>query len=259
MTYSTIFLNTDSRGVCRLRLDRPEKHNALSSKMIEEITDAAIRIEQDPAIRVVVLEAVGKSFCSGGDLEWMKEQMHANRAQRILEARKLASMLFKLNSFSKPLIGRIHGNAFGGGVGLVSVCDLAICCKSAKMALTEARLGLIPATISPYVVGRIGESNARKIGLSAKVIDANKAKEFGLVSEISEDLDAAIEAEISRFLKAAPEAVAATKALFRSLGPRIDETVIADSIERLADTWEGREAQEGVAAFFEKRDPNWVS
>jgi len=259
MSYTTITLNVDSRGVAYLRLDRAEKHNAMSALMIEEITDATSELEQNSTVRVVVLEADGKTFCAGGDLEWMKEQMYASREQRITEARKLADMLYKLNSLSKPLIGKIQGNAFGGGVGMMSVCDLAICSKNIKIALTEVKLGLIPATISPYVVARIGETNARKVGLSAKVFDAIQAREFGLVTEIAEDLDAAIEAEISGFLKVAPDAVAATKALFRHLGSNIDETVINHSIERLADTWEGREAQEGIAAFFEKRDAKWLS
>ncbi len=259
MSYTTITLNIDSRGVAYLRLDRAEKHNAMSALMIEEITDATSELEQNSTVRVVVLEAAGKTFCAGGDLEWMKEQMYASREQRITEARKLADMLNKLNSLSKPLIGKIQGNAFGGGVGMMSVCDLAICSKNIKIALTEVKLGLIPATISPYVVARIGETNARKVGLSAKVFDAIQAREFGLVAEIAEDLDAAIEAEISWFLKVAPDAVAATKALFRHLGSNIDEAVINHSIERLADTWEGREAQEGISAFFEKRNPKWLS
>jgi len=259
MSYTTIALNIDSRGVAYLRLDRAEKHNAMSALMIEEITDATSELEQNSTVRVVVLEAAGKTFCAGGDLEWMKEQMYAGREQRITEARKLADMLYKLNSLSKPLIGKIQGNAFGGGVGMMSVCDLTICSKNIKIALAEVKLGLIPATISPYVVARIGETNARKVGLSAKIFDAIQAREFGLVTEIAEDLDAAIEAEISGFLKVAPDAVAATKTLFRHLGSNIDETVINHSIERLADTWEGREAQEGIAAFFEKRDPKWLS
>ena len=257
MSYSTITLQTDSKGIATLTLDRPEKHNALSATMIAEITDAAINIAKDASIRAVILSGNGKSFCAGGDLAWMKEQMSATRPQRMTEARKLAEMLYHLNTLPMPLIGNIYGNAFGGGVGMVSVCDVAYCSNNAKFALTETKLGLIPATISPYVYAKIGESNARYTALSARLMSATEAVNIGLITECVEDLQATVETEANRYLDLAPAAVAASKALFRSLGPKIDTDVIDQTIERLADTWEHPEAMEGVSAFFEKRPPNW--
>ena len=257
MSYSTITLNTNQDGIVNLTLNRPEKHNALSAEMIAEITDAAKKLATNSTIRAVILSGNGKSFCAGGDLAWMKTQMTATRSQRISEARKLADMLYHLNTLPMPLIGNIQGNAFGGGVGLVSVCDTAYCSKNVKMSLTETKLGLIPATISPYVYAKIGESNARYAGLSARIILAEEAVKMGLITQIVDDLEATVKAEARRYLALAPAAVAATKALFRSLGPKIDTDVIDQTIERLADTWEHPEAMEGVSAFFEKRPPNW--
>ena len=258
MKYDTILLNLDERGVMTMTLNRPEKHNALSAKMIAEITDAMNSIGRDPGIRVVILDGSGKSFCAGGDLEWMRQQMSASRAQRIAEARKLAEMLKVMNEIPKPLIGKIHGNAFGGGVGLISVCDIAFCSKTAKFGLTETKLGLIPATISPYVIGKIGEGMARRVFMSARIFNSDEANEIGLVAKPVDDLDVVIEAEIVVYLSTAPNAVAAAKALARSLGPRIDSAVIDATIERLADTWDSSEASEGVSAFFEKRKPDWL-
>ncbi len=257
MSYSTISLNTDTNAITTMTLDRPDKHNALSAEMIAEITAATKKLAKDTSTRVVILAGNGKSFCAGGDLAWMKEQMTATRSQRIAEARKLAEMLFHLNTLPMPLIGNVHGNAFGGGVGLISVCDTAYCSINAKFALTEVRLGLIPATIGPYVSAKIGETNARYAGLSARMMSSNKAEKIGLITEVVEDLDAVVNEEARRYLELAPAAVAATKALFRSLGPKIDTDVIDQTIERLADTWEHPEAMEGVSAFFEKRAPNW--
>lgn len=257
MQYSTIILETDPNGIASLTLNRPEKHNALSEKMIAEITDAATKIASDTKVRAVILSGNGKSFCAGGDLAWMKEQMKATRVQRIVEARKLAEMLYCLNTLPVPLIGNIHGNAFGGGVGLVSVCDVAYCSNNAMFALTEVKLGLIPATISPYVYAKIGESNARYTALSARLLSATEAERIGLISECVQDLRGTVKSEAKRYLSLGPAAVAASKALFRSLGPKIDAEVIDQTIERLADAWENPEAFEGVSAFFEKRSPNW--
>lgn len=258
MKYETICFDVSDDGVSHVRLNLPERHNAMSATMIAELTNVASVIQASNDIRVVVLEANGKSFCAGGDLSWMKAQMSASREERIAEAEKLANMLSALNTIPVPLVAKVHGNAFGGGVGLLSVCDIAYCSKNVKIALTEVKLGLIPATISPYVVAKIGESNARSIGLTAKIVDAVHAEKIGLITEVVDDLDAAISTEITSILKVAPGAVGATKSLFRSLGPRIDKDVIDESIKRLAEVWEQPEAHEGVSAFFEKRDPNWI-
>jgi len=255
----TIAIETDARGVATLVLNRPEKHNAMSAVMIGELMQAAVDLGADDLVRVVVLTGAGKSFCAGGDLEWMRAQMAADRAQRMAEARKLAEMLQALNTMPKPLIGKINGQAFGGGVGLMSVCDVAIADESARFGLTETKLGLIPATISPYVVARMGERFARRVMMSGRRFGAAEAKEMALISRfvMAEYLDKAVEVEISSYLSAAPQAVAATKALIRRLGPVIDDAVIDRTIKALADTWEGAEAIEGVAAFFEKRKAKW--
>lgn len=261
MSFETLRLTWDDRGIATLTLNIPEKHNALSARMIAELTEAAARLNADPAIRAVILTGEGASFCAGGDLGWMREQMNATRAVRMAEARKLAEMLHALNTLQKPLIGRVQGNAFGGGVGLISVCDIAIAAEGTKLGLTETRLGLIPATISPYVIARMGEGRARRVFMSARIFDAQEAAELDLIARVvaPEHLDAAIEAEVKPYLSAAPGAVAAAKALARAMGPRIDAAIIDDTIRRLADCWEQPEAMEGVAAFFEKRKAGWMN
>ena len=255
----TIRIETDHRGVATLWLARPDKHNALSRQMMDEITDAAGTLGEDPATRVVILAAEGSSFCAGGDLGWMRQQMDADESTRRDGARALAGMLSALNLMPKPLIARVHGNAFGGGVGMMSVCDIAIAATTARFGLTEVRLGLIPATIGPYVVARMGEPMARRVFFSARLFDATEAVSLNLAARAvaPEDMDAAIAAEVAPFLQAAPGAVAAAKAQCRALGPRIDSSVIEDSIDRLVAVWQGDEAPEGIAAFFDKRKPRW--
>ncbi|TVQ57820.1 MAG: crotonase/enoyl-CoA hydratase family protein [Rhodobacteraceae bacterium] len=257
----TLSLSVDARGVATLTLNRPEKHNALSAAMIGELTEAAASLGADPAVRVVVLTGAGESFCAGGDLGWMRAQFAATRPERIAEATRLARMLKALNELPKPLIGRVNGQAYGGGIGMMAVCDACVAAEGARFGLTETRLGLIPATISPYVIARMGEGPARRVFMSARLFDAREAVALGLAasSVAAEALDAAVEREVAPYLAAAPGAVARAKTLARALGPRIDETVIADTAARLADAWEDPEAQEGVAAFFERRKPRWAA
>lgn len=260
MSFETIQVETDTRGVARLTLNQPDKHNAMSAAMIAELTEAFSSLGSDDQVRVVVLTGAGASFCAGGDLGWMRQQFTATREERIGEARKLATMLRSLNEFPKPLIGRIQGQAYGGGIGIISVCDVAIGVDTAKFALTETRLGLIPATISPYVLARMGESKARRVFMSGRRFDAGEACALDLLAKsVPEDeLDAAIEAEILPYLSTAPGAVKAAKALARSLGPTIDDEVLERTANLLADTWEAGEAAEGVGAFFDKRKPGWA-
>jgi len=259
MTYETIEIECDARGVATLWLAREDKHNALSARMIAELTEAAQALGADDAVRVVVLAARGRSFCAGGDLGWMQDQMAADADTRGREAAKLALMLQALNTLPKPLIGRVQGNAFGGGVGMASVCDIAIGADSVLMALTETRLGLIPATIGPYVCARMGEARARRVFMSGRRFDAAEAVDLGLLARAvpAADLDAAIAAEIAPYLDCAPQAVARAKALLRRLGPVIDEATIAHTIAELTACWEGDEAPEGIGAFFAKRKPRW--
>ncbi|WP_428641202.1 crotonase/enoyl-CoA hydratase family protein [Roseibium sp.] len=260
MSFETISITADERGVATLTLDRAEKHNSLSARMIAELTDAAAQLAADPRIRIVVLTGAGASFCAGGDLGWMREQFEASRETRMSEARKLATMLKALNELPKPLIGRVQGQAFGGGIGMMSVCDTVVAVDSAKFGLTEVRLGLIPATISPYVLARMGEGKARRVFMSARIFGAVEARDLDLVARVvpETDLDEAIEQEIKPYLSASPAAVAASKALARSLGMAITEEIIEDTIRRLADTWETPDAREGISAFFEKRKPAWT-
>lgn len=256
----TIRIEMDERGVATLTLARPDKHNAMNAEMIGALTEAAGRLGRDPAVRVVVLTGEGRSFCAGGDLGWMKAQMQADAETRAREARSLAEMLGALDRMPKPLIGRVQGQSFGGGVGLMSVCDVAIGVDSAKVGLTEVRLGLIPATIGPYVVARMGAANARRVFFSGRIFDAEEAVGLGLLARAvpEGELDAAVEAEIAPYLSAAPGAVAAGKRLVAGLSAPVDEAKIALSIEALVACWEGEEACEGIGAFFEKRAPRWA-
>ena len=257
----TIRIDRDDRGVATLWLTRAEKHNALSRPMMDELTQAAADLGADPAVRVVILAAEDGSFCAGGDLGWMREQMAADDATRREGAQALAGMLSALNLLPKPLIARVQGNAFGGGVGMMAVSDIVVAADTARFGLTEVRLGLIPATIGPYVLARMGEPAARRVFFSARLFDAAEAVDLNLVSRrvAAADLDAAVEAEVAPFLQAAPGAVAAAKAQCRALGPRIDAAVIEDSIDRLVAVWQGAEAPEGISAFFERRKPAWQS
>jgi methylglutaconyl-CoA hydratase len=253
-------IDIDARGVATLALSRAEKHNAMSAEMISELTVAAQQLGEDENVRVVVLAGAGKTFCAGGDLRWMQDMADASPKERHSSAVHLARMLRALNELPKPLIGKCHANAFGGGVGLLSVTDVAICVDSSVFGLTETRLGLVPATIGPYVVARMGEARARQVFMSSRRFDANEAQSLGLISKVvsAEELDDAVEAEITPYLLCAPKAVANAKALARRLGPVIDEAVIDMSAQTLVKQWESDETAEGLAAFFEGRKPGWA-
>lgn len=259
MTWQTLDLRRDARGVAYLTLNTPDRRNVLSPQMIAELTEAAQALGTDPTVRAVVLAGAGPLFCAGGDLDWMAAQIDADRPQRLREAHKLADMLRALNELPKPLIGRLHGGAFGGGVGMATVCDVAVAAQGTRFCFSETRLGIIPATIGPYVLARMGEGHARRVFMSARIFDAAEAETLGLVARVvpDADLDAAVEAEVAPYLSCAPLAVGQAKALARALGPRIDDAVIDDSIHRLADAWEGPEARVGIRAFLEKRQAPW--
>ena len=256
----TLRVETDGRGIATLTLTRGEKHNAMNSQMMAELTDVAARLSADSQVRAVILASEGKSFSAGADLGWMREQVAADRAGRIAEATRLANMLRALNEMAKPLIARVHGNAFGGGLGIISVCDVAIGVEGAKFGFTETRLGILPGAISPYVFARMGEGRARQVMMSPRLFGADEARDLGLLARAvpADDLDAAVEQEVLPYLTAAPGAVAETKELLRSLGAPIDDAVMSATIERLADRWETTEASEGLASFFDKSKPSWV-
>ncbi len=259
MTYSTLLVDIDDRGVAYVRLNRPDKRNALSADLISDLTTVAQTLGRDSQTRVVVLSGEGKVFCAGGDLEWMKAQIDADTPTRMKEARRLANMLRVLKDMPKPLIGRIHGGAYGGGVGLACVCDVAMAESGTRFGLTETRLGLIPATIAPYVLARLGEGTARRLFMSSRIFDAEAARRFGIVAEVTgpEAFDEVVEAEVAPYLNAAPGAIAFAKAQVQSLGRPIDDATIDACIRSLADVWEGEEAKHGIEAFLNKSKPRW--
>lgn len=253
-----IDVETDARGVMTLWLDRPEVHNALSAEMMDAISDTVAPLKPGGDVRVLVLAGRGESFCAGGDLGWMRAQFDAPPEARAAEARRLSDMLGVLHRCDLPVIGRLHGNAFGGGVGLACVCDAAFGVDSVLMGLTETRLGLIPATIGPYVAARLGP-RLRSVFMSSRVFGSAEAQRLGLLAEVvpAGELDERVEKEVRAYLSGAPGAVADAKRLARSLAPQIDEAMIEGALAALVARWESPEAAEGVGAFFEKRAPAW--
>jgi methylglutaconyl-CoA hydratase len=251
MTEPTLRTETDRRGVAWLALARAAKHNAVDAAMMAELFTAITALGAEPRVRTIVLAAEGRSFCAGADVTWMQAQFAATRAERLNEARKFALMLKALNEVPKFTLARVHGPVFGGGIGLIAACDCVIASEAATFALTEARLGLIPATISPYIMAKIGESGARRI-MSGRRFDASEALALGLVSKVVADLDGAVESELEAVLQCSTPALAAAKSLFRAQGHAIDVHVIEETIARLADAWETPDAQERIAAFIAK-------
>ncbi|MCG8314787.1 MAG: crotonase/enoyl-CoA hydratase family protein [Pseudomonadales bacterium] len=259
MSYNTIQVTIDDRGVATLLLNRPEKHNAMNDELIREVTEAARELDSDSKVRCVVLTGAGESFCAGGDLKWMQGIFAASRAERVDDSAKLAAMLRTLNELSKPLIGKINGQAYGGGTGMISVCDIAIAAESCRFALTETRLGLTPANISTFVVEKMGRSNARRTFLNARPLTAAKAKDVCLVDEVvaDEELDTAVEKEIGYVLQCGPGAIAVTKKLIFFVDSHDTDTCVHYTANILADTWESEEGQEGIHCFFNKETPSW--
>lgn len=259
--FETLTLERDDRGVARLTFNRPDKHNALNDVMILDLRRAAAELAEDDEVRLVVLTGAGKSFCAGGDIQWFTRTLKKSRAGRMGEATELAHMLYDLNHLPKPLIGRVQGPAYGGGVCMISVCDVTIGTLGSRFGLTEVRLGLIAATISPYVVRRMGEANARATMLSGALFDAERALEIGLLSRLvaADELDDAVEAVIADHLEAAPGAVAETKRLIDYVATH----AIADSMiytaDRISDAWESEEGGAGIDGFLNKRLPPWRS
>ena len=248
-------------GIAAITLNRPEVHNAFNETLIAELTAALRGLGADATVRAVVLVGAGASFCAGADLNWMKQMATFSRAQNVADAKALADMLMTLNRLPKPTIARVHGAAFGGGVGLVACCDIAIGTPDAVFALSEARLGLIPATISPYVVEAIGVRAARRLFLTAERFTAAEAFRLGLLHELAaaSELNERIDAVLGLLVKAGPEAQAECKTLLRAVAHRgIDAELIADTAERIATVRSSAEGKEGIAAFLAKRSAAWV-
>jgi len=260
MKYTSLELEVRN-GVGLLVLARPEVHNAFDETLIAETTRALVALERDDDVRAVVLLGAGPSFCAGADLNWMKRMAGYGHAENLADAMALAHMLRTLYRMPKPTIARVHGAAFGGGVGLVACCDIAIASQQATFALSEARLGLIPATISPYVVEAIGGRMARRYFLTAERFEAAEAYRIGLVHDLvlPGELDNRVNELLGALFLAGPHAQAESKALIRAVAHRpIDDGVIADTAARIAKVRASPEAKEGVAAFLGKRRAVWA-
>ncbi len=248
-------------GVARLRLQRPELHNAFDAELIAGLTAALERLAADPAVRVVVLEAAGASFSAGADLNWMRGMAAASEAENREDSLALARLMRTLDELPKPTIARVQGAAFGGGVGLVACCDIAIGAAEAKFGLTESKLGLLPAVISPYVIAAIGSRNARRYFATAEIFDASEALRIGLLHQVvaADALDAAVQKQIGFLLKAGPVASASAKTLVRDVAAHADGARHdADNAALIARLRVSPEGQEGLSAFLDKRSPAWA-
>ncbi len=262
MSTSSLTMGTDERGVATITLNRAEIHNAFDDLMIGELLQALEIAEYDPLVRLLVLRAAGNSFSAGADLNWMRRMADYAYQQNLDDAMELARLMKNLNQFRKPVIAVVQGASFGGGVGLVACCDIAIGSSNALFCLSEVRLGLIPAVISPYVIAAIGERAARRYFLSAERFDAEQALSLGLLHEVveAEALDARVQKIIEALLLGGPGAQTEAKNLIREVSNRLgDEGVIEQTAERIAKIRAGDEAREGLDAFLQKRSAKWKS
>lgn len=253
---------TRTGAVARLRLDRPTLHNAFDAGLIAALTSTLEQVGADDGVRVVVLEASGASFSAGADLNWMRGMASASEAANRDDALALARLMRTLDELPKPTVARVHGAAFGGGVGLVACCDIAIGVPEAKFGLTESKLGLLPAVISPYVIAAIGPREARRWFATAEIFDAATALRIGLLHDVvaADVLDAAIERQIALLLKAGPHAAAGAKRLVARVTAGADrDRVDADNADLIASLRVSPEGQEGLSAFLDKRAPAWTT
>jgi methylglutaconyl-CoA hydratase len=245
--------------VALVTIDRPEARNAFDGKLIAAMTDAFERAGRDPGTRVIVLAATGNAFSAGGDLAWMRQMAGASPEQNLEDARSLARLLAAIDRSPKATLARVQGPAFGGAIGLIAACDVALAVPAAEFAASEVRLGLVPAVISPYVVRAVGYRAARRLFLTAERISAEEARRIGLIHEVvaSADLDSAVGRYVSAFLAGGAAAIATTKRLLSGVVP-IHDAVIDETVRILAEVRASPEAQEGIAAFFAKRLPQWL-
>jgi methylglutaconyl-CoA hydratase len=262
MTYETIQLDENPSGIALVRLNRPDVRNAFNETMIAELTDAFRAIDGDAAMRGMVLAGRGPAFCAGADLNWMKRMSGFSFEQNHADALGLARMLNALHAMRKPTVARVHGPAFAGGMGLVAACDIAVAAHGAEFCLSEVKLGLTPATISPYVIAAMGGRAAHRYMLTAERFTAAEAHRIGFVQELAadEELDATIDAILGHLLSGGPAAHAATKALIRAVAGRpIDDDLIGDTATRIATARASEEGREGILSFLEKRRPAWAA
>ena len=247
-------------GIARLTLARPEIHNAFDDVVIAAFTEALERVGGDDAVRVVILGGEGKSFSAGADLAWMRRMAGYGEAENLADARALAVMLRTLNELPKPTIARVQGAAFGGGVGLVACCDIAVASQAAIFCLSEARLGLTPSTISPYVVAAMGAHNARRYFLTSERFDSAAAERAGLVHMVAApgQLDSIVDGLAATLLQNGPAAMAECKELIRRVaGGPVDGAMIEDTARHIARVRASAEGREGIRAFLEKKSPAW--
>lgn len=259
-TEAPVLLNIDARGVATVTLNRPEKHNAFDDALIATLTKMFKKLGEDKNVRAVILRANGNSFCAGADVNWMKRMADYTFEENVEDAKKLAEMLRVLNYMPKPTIARVQGAAFGGAIGLIACCDMAVGSKLSKFCLSEVKLGLIPATISPYVIAAMGERIARRYFMTAEVFSARRARRLGLLSETvtEEELDDCVEDLIGNILKNGPNAVAAAKQLIFDVSPQIcEDEIMEKTCLRIATVRVSGEGQEGLGAFLDKRKPSW--
>ncbi len=265
MSYETLSCSFPMPGILEIALNRPEIRNAFNEKMIDELSRMFRNEAMDASVRAVVLKGNGAVFCAGGDLNWMRKSIELTLKENLEDTLTLTRMFETMNEFPKPLVGVIHGAAIGGGVGLVSVCDIVLAEKDTVFSLSEVRLGVVPACIGPFVTSKIGASRARALFISAERFKAEKAKEAGLVHEVfgtRSELDAHLKTLLGNLLECGPNAMAVAKQLVLDLTWPEKRARIPDCIEHVARTLaELRvrpEAQEGVTAFLEKRKPGWI-
>jgi methylglutaconyl-CoA hydratase len=246
--------------VLRITLNRPAVRNAFDEEVIDALSSCIASAEDDPSVRVVVLAGAGKAFCAGADLAWMSKAVAYNQVENLADAEDFALMLERIDTLSRPVIGRVHGAALGGGVGIAAVCDIVIAAETATFGLTEVKLGILPAVISPYVIRKIGVSAARELFLSGSRFGAERARELRLVHEVvpETDLDEAVDRRIAELLTSGPGAVAAAKALIRDVAGESPKDVIGLTTSRIAAQRVSPEGQEGIRAFLEKRKPDWT-
>ena len=247
-------------GVARVTLNRPDVRNAFDDALIASLTNAFAELDRDATIKVVVLAGNGPAFCAGADLNWMKRMAGYSYDENLRDARALAEMLATLDGLDKPTIARVHGPAFAGGTGLVAACDIAVGTPEAKFCFSEAKLGLSPATISPYVMRAIGARAASRYFLTAEVFDAAEALRIGMLSALvpTAELDAAVDGLIQHLLGGGSEAHARIKDLIRQVTARpIDSALKSDTARRIAEIRASPEGREGIAAFLDKRKPSW--
>jgi methylglutaconyl-CoA hydratase len=258
----TIAFEIDPRGIAIVTLNRPEVHNAFDETMIAELTQVMMDCGHDVAVRTVVIEAQGKSFCAGADLNWMKRAAGYSVEENTRDAHALAGMLRTVYECPKPVIARVQGNAFGGGVGLIAACDMAFGVSEALFSLSEVKLGIIPSAISPYVIQAIGPRQASRYFLTAERFSASEAYRIGLLHDISAveaGVDELIAQRLEALLANGPQAMGEAKALIRAVGQLpVSDAVVNDTVARITRVRASAEAKEGMSAFLEKRKPSWV-